>query len=279
MLAAMNTTLQTAANKGITICCATGDNGSTDGTAVNTTDFPASNPYVVACGGTSLVCPNAVYDGRTTETTWSGTGGGISKAFAKPAYQQITALSAATGRSTPDVALVADPNTGVVFTIGGKLWVIGGTSIVAPAMTAYFALTRTQFFPLPLLYKYPATVYHDILRGSNGGFTAKAGYDNCTGFGSIQGGLLAAHLTATATAPLTSLSVTPIALALKKGTTGTLTLVGTPTTTLLVPVWVSSAHAIATVSSGLVTALSVGTARITATTGGKAVTVNITVTA
>jgi kumamolisin len=47
---------QTAAPKGITICVASGNNGSGDGVrdGMYHADFPASSPNVLACGGTSL---------------------------------------------------------------------------------------------------------------------------------------------------------------------------------------------------------------------------------
>ncbi len=56
-LNAFNDAFHDAALLGITVCAAAGDNGSSDG--INDgkphVDFPASSPYVLACGGTSLI--------------------------------------------------------------------------------------------------------------------------------------------------------------------------------------------------------------------------------
>ena len=67
LLASINGILTTMSNAGINVCVATGDNGSNDGVGGtgNYVDFPSSNPYVTAVGGTTLVCPNNVYDGLT----------------------------------------------------------------------------------------------------------------------------------------------------------------------------------------------------------------------
>ena len=55
-LSAMDDAFQAAATLGITVCCASGDSGSSDGvtTGGDHVDFPASSPYALACGGTRL---------------------------------------------------------------------------------------------------------------------------------------------------------------------------------------------------------------------------------
>jgi kumamolisin len=125
---AMNNLFQAAAAKGITVCVAAGDNGSSDGTSTINVDFPASSPFVLSCGGTRLVCPTNVYSSSSTrETTWGGnnthgaTGGGFSRIFPRPSYQ--TAATASTsaaptsgrGRGVPDVSGNADPLTGWII--------------------------------------------------------------------------------------------------------------------------------------------------------------------
>lgn len=184
-LTRFNTLFGVAVANGVNITAASGDYGASNGLPGLNTDFPSSSPNVIACGGTTLVCPTKTYtDASTRETTWRGSGGGISEFFAKPAYQSSVA---GTKRNTPDVAMVADPNTGVAFIVGGKTMVVGGTSLVSPALAAYIGcLAKSPGFIAPLLYTNP-TCFNDILLGTNDGYTAKVGYDNCTGLGSING--------------------------------------------------------------------------------------------
>jgi kumamolisin len=61
-LSSINSILSTMSNAGITVCAATGDYGSNNGVGGtgNYVDFPSSNPYITAVGGTTLVCPNNV---------------------------------------------------------------------------------------------------------------------------------------------------------------------------------------------------------------------------
>ena len=187
-----DTLFAAAVAKGINITVATGDTGASNGLPGLNADFPSSSPNVIACGGTSLFCPTRVYTGAgTRELTWAGTGGGISSFFAKPAFQSSVT---GTKRNTPDIAMNADPNTGVQFLYNGKTVVFGGTSIVAPAMAAYIGcLPKSPGFVLPALYNNPKC-FNDITLGGNGGYFAKGGYDNCTGLGSVNGALLTSRL-------------------------------------------------------------------------------------
>jgi kumamolisin len=185
-----NALFAAAASKGINICCATGDDGSSDGMPGINADFPSSSPYVIACGGTSLRCSNLTYDSNTTEVAWSSGGGGVSAFFAAPAFQ-IMAIKA-TKRSIPDIAMNADPITGINIMVNGGMRVYGGTSCVAPAMAAYIARRGLNKFATPLLYAAKSTAFHDVKTGSNGAYVAKVGYDTCTGLGSINGVLLSA---------------------------------------------------------------------------------------
>ena len=213
--------LQTATENGVNICVAAGDNGSTDGSTNGTlyTDFPSSCPFLTAVGGTSLQCPNIIYDSQTVETVWnngvqggsiSATGGGISRIYNKPSYQSnITSLSNTTMRSVPDIALDSDPNTGIVIYLNGQLvGKYGGTSIAAPLFASYLILINAKTFINPILYNIyntyianPTTVscFHDIVLGSNynttsidatKSYTATPGYDWCSGLGSIVGSAL-----------------------------------------------------------------------------------------
>jgi kumamolisin len=61
---------QAAAAMGVTICAAAGDNGSTDGVndGNNHVDFPASDPFVLGCGGTTLQSPTTRLSPRPSGT-------------------------------------------------------------------------------------------------------------------------------------------------------------------------------------------------------------------
>jgi kumamolisin len=128
-----------AAALGVTICAASGDNGSSDGVGdgANHVDFPASSPHILACGGTTL---NSANDKITSETVWNdgaqggAGGGGFSAQFQLPAWQAAAKIKppAKGGRRVPDVSGDADPQTGYNVLVDGKSLIIGGTSAVAP---------------------------------------------------------------------------------------------------------------------------------------------------
>lgn len=263
-LASINSQLQALAANGITVTTASGDNGSSDGLPGINVDFPSSSPYVLACGGTTLVCPNYTYDASTRESAWSSGGGGISAVFSKPSYQSAIGGSY---RNTPDIALNANPNTGVIYTVGNTLEVVGGTSIVSPAMAAFIAILNTGTFITSLLYGFPSTNYHDIISGSNGQYSTKTGYDNCTGWGSIVGDTLAASIRSPSV-PVTGVTLSPSVFILLIGTTVQLTATVAPANASNKTVSYSSSNtAVATVNqSGLVTGVSAGSTVITVTT-------------
>jgi len=266
LLSSTNSILSTMSSAGISVCVATGDNGSNDGVggSGNYVDFPSSSPFSTAVGGTTLVCPNNVYDSSTRETAWSTGGGGISTTYSKPSYQSSITAS---GRSIPDVASLADPNTGVVFTVNGQSEIIGGTSVAAPTIAGFLASINSKQFVNPLLYQSPSSVYHDITSGSNGSYTARSGYDNCTGLGTINGTLLANAIGSLINPVLiTGITLSSTTLSLTSSQTSTLTATISPiTATNKTLSWTSSNSSVAIVSNGTVTAVGAGTATITAT--------------
>lgn len=209
---AFDQAFQDAALLGVTVCCASGDDGSADGVTDGAAhvDFPASSPHVLACGGTRLESSGSAI---TQETVWShgsgngASGGGVSEKFPLPAYQAKAVVpvsvnpSAFKGRGVPDVAGDADPATGYQIHVDGRDGVFGGTSAVAPLWAALIALINEQEkkpvgFLNPILYSATGKPFHDITSGNNGAYSAKAGWDACTGLGSPNGQALLTLLTA-----------------------------------------------------------------------------------
>jgi kumamolisin len=206
-LMAFNQAFQAAATLGITVCAASGDSGSSDDVTDGKVhvDFPASSPYVLACGGTLLTTT----DKKTisSEVVWhesdgGASGGGVSDVFPLPSYQQDAKVDKSlntgkTGRGVPDLAGDADPNSGYLILVDGKNMQIGGTSGVAPMMAGLLArineIRQTQAgFIHPKLYADPS-VCRDITQGDNittktkKGYTARSGWDACTGNGVPDG--------------------------------------------------------------------------------------------
>jgi len=196
-----------AAALGVSVCVASGDNGSSDGAtdgAVHV-DFPASSPHALACGGTTVQLDAA--NAPVRETVWNdgagrgATGGGVSDTFPLPPWQRSVGVpnraGGGTGRGVPDVAGDADPATGYQVLVDGRRLVIGGTSAVAPLWVALVCrlsqgLGRRLGLLHPALYAHAGTGvtpagFRDVTTGSNGAYTAGPGWDPCTGLGAPDG--------------------------------------------------------------------------------------------
>jgi kumamolisin len=199
---------QDAALKNITVTCASGDDGSSDGVddGLAHVDFPASSPYVLACGGTRLQVSRGSLAGESVWNNGQGhgaTGGGISDLFALPSWQQQVNVPPSVnpghriGRGVPDVASDADPSTGVLVSdVDGNVdptAPTGGTSAAAPLWAALIARTNQTLgarvgFANPILYARCASgVLHDVTSGNNGSYRAAPGWDACTGLGTPDG--------------------------------------------------------------------------------------------
>ncbi|WP_444547917.1 S53 family peptidase [Candidatus Magnetomonas plexicatena] len=211
-----NTEFKIAAHLGKTVLCAAGDKGSRAGQIDGKSHacFPASSPYVTACGGTTLSVNNNTI---TNEVVWNNnlfteaTGGGVSDFFPVPTYQNSIKIPSVNpnlpydsphyGRCIPDVAADADPNPGYSVYIDGQNKNIGGTSAVAPLWAGLIALINQGLgknvgFLNPKIYSpslHPGC-FRDITVGDNGGYIAKQGWDACTGWGSPNGAKLLAAL-------------------------------------------------------------------------------------
>jgi kumamolisin len=199
--------LQEAGTLGVTVCASAGDYGSTDGVSGGQAhvSYPASSPYVLACGGTSQSTSNTE---SAVEVVWNdlssgggATGGGISAVFPQPTYQKgvavLEAMTAVQGRGVPDVAGLADSASAYLVRVNGADSVIGGTSAVAPLWAGLIARVNQKLgtqagYLNPLLYGQlsQASVTQDIVTGNNGAFQAGQSWDACTGWGSPNGGAL-----------------------------------------------------------------------------------------
>lgn len=203
----MDRAFQVAVALGVTVCCASGDNGSSDGVGDGKAhvDFPSSSAYALACGGTSLRAASNVV---TSEVVWndnsasSASGGGVSDVFPLPAWQASAQIPLSVndqhvGRGVPDVSGDADPDTGYQVRVDGQDLVFGGTSAVAPLWASLIALINEhRGLPVgylnPLLYENytqlaQANALRDVTSGNNGSYSAGPGWDACTGLGTPNG--------------------------------------------------------------------------------------------
>ncbi len=149
--------------------------------------WPAVSSNVIGVGGTT---PHFSGSSLSSETAWSGSGGGLSIYFSQPNYQASFGVPQANGkRAVPDVSYMADPNPG--FAVYDNGWLtIGGTSAGAPQWAAISSLgnvNASKLYSDAGSSKY-GSVLHDIVSGSNGSCTyfcsARKNYDYITGLGS-----------------------------------------------------------------------------------------------
>lgn len=182
--------------------------------------MPASSPYVVAVGRTTL--------STTNTTTWAGetvwneglafadrnqygiavddavrlwaTGGGISQYETAPAWQTAALGKSVTKRALPDVSFDAASATGAILVHKGKTGYgpVGGTSLASPIFVGGFARVESAHensigLPNSSFYQnVPASpaLVHDVTSGNNGyggyGYKAGAGWDYATGYGSLD---------------------------------------------------------------------------------------------
>ena len=215
--AGMDTACHTAALMGITVTAASGDNGSNDDVydGMAHCDFPSSDPYVLACGGTSLQLDGA--GALVNEVTWNdgngwATGGGVSDLFPLPGWQPADEIprqvdSGQQGRGVPDLAGNADAMRSPYEVVVDGAWMsVGGTSAVAPLYAGLMAVIAASSgkqpgFISPYLYQLMSqpNLYFDVDSGSNTvrpapGYSAVKGWDPCTGIGRLYGNQLLAQI-------------------------------------------------------------------------------------
>jgi kumamolisin len=210
---AVNSAIQDAVLQGMTVIAASGDSGSSDGQGDGKfhVDFPASSPFVLACGGTTLLSRG---DTISSETVWNNnlgaTGGGVSTVFTRPAYQDLASIpvhpqTGFGGRGVPDVSANADPETGYRIRLNGTDTVVGGTSAVAPFWAGLAAILNQKLgarvgFVNEALYSLGRQAFRDIISGNNddanlGAYPAGPGWNACTGLGSPNAAAILAAIT------------------------------------------------------------------------------------
>jgi len=187
--------LEMAAAQGIDVNFSSGDFGdNVEFVGKLTVDYPGSSTFATSVGGTSLFLnPD---DTMSFQTGWGtnitrltnrdgtvvipplntpplgfqfGAGGGASLTFAKPPFQGGLPGNV---RLVPDIAFLADPQTGVeiIETVGGQLSFgsIGGTSLACPMFSALMSIAAQKAGhrlgqAAPLVYNLPAGAVTDVV--------------------------------------------------------------------------------------------------------------------
>jgi subtilase family serine protease len=242
--AAVHKALQVAAAHHVTVVAASGDIGVVGepcqllkgliGGAfppVREANLPASDPLVLAAGGTTLTADHTT-GAYISESAWGlpfggpgshfqASGGGLSRVFSRPSYQNHTP-GIGSYRGVPDVAANASPHTAlaVITSTGGGKYTIhgsGGTSASAPLWAGLVALAdqhagRHLGFVNAALYRIGHSrlyheALHDVTAGNNtvrfppktiSGDRAARGWDAVTGWGSPNASALVPLLARTA---------------------------------------------------------------------------------
>ncbi len=237
-LAFYNGLWEQAASQGMSVLVSSGDSGAA-GCAASQTAAAAdagvnglcTSPWVTCVGGTQFNegGSDATYwdaantpvqgsaRGYIPEVVWNesalhggnglwASGGGSSRVYSQPAWQQGVAGSAAANgmRAVPDVSMTAAAHDGLVIHENGSAWIVSGTSAAAPAFAGLMALVvqgqggAGQGSANPGLYALAASSaspFHAIQSGDNSvpgvpGFSAGAGrYNLATGLGSVDADL------------------------------------------------------------------------------------------
>ena len=239
--AGMTSILLTAAAHHVTVVASSGDTGGFSdmqpfestpsapggGTPVKEVSLPASDPFVLAVGGTTLTANPATgaYVGETAWNTSNGfaqpgsaSGGGFSHLYARPSYQDgVPGIGAM--RGVPDVAGDADAQDGAPIVFAGSTPFIApasGTEAAAPLWAGLIALADQYAhhdlgFVDPAIYRIARSssyhqAFHDVTTGNNdmtmpypagtAGYQATPGWDPATGWGSPDAEVLVPLLAA-----------------------------------------------------------------------------------
>jgi kumamolisin len=226
----ISTLFQEAAALGITVFASSGDYGASGYPALDGGDghqhvhYPASDPYVTGCGGTTLVLESPGSENTWNDSTWNNnlgwrlgaTGGGVSGHFqiSKAPWQSGVSINgqALSFRGVPDVAGNASPFSGYDLVLYGTSasqisqlnekgpGYIAGTSAVAPLYAGLIALINAQIsadfrdpsfrigYLNPTLYALQGTgIFNDIADGGNNDYNGVAGYKAMVGWDACTG--------------------------------------------------------------------------------------------
>jgi subtilase family serine protease len=221
----LHTVLVAAERHHVTVVASSGDLGAASEpcpggtfTPSNEVNLPASDPLVLAAGGTSLMAnrQSGKYLGEVAWDAGVGSGsvhlqreeassGGFSHLYARPSYQDGVAGIGAM-RGVPDVAADSGTtNLAVVVSYGGHIatQAAGGTSASAPLWAGIIALADQEanrhlgfvnagIYDIGRSASYHSA-FHDVTSGSNTvtyppqtivGYQASPGWDPVTGWGS-----------------------------------------------------------------------------------------------
>jgi subtilase family serine protease len=216
-----HTLFAAAEAQGMTVFAASGDNGAAQpscngSTYIKSASLPSADPLVTGVGATSLTASQPA-GGYKSEAAWNdsygSSGGGYSKLFKRPSYQNGSVPSSE--RGVPDVSYSGDVNNGLLIAWSqgvaanvGNIYEFGGSSAGSPQWAAIVALAdqashRRLGFLNGDLYSLAhgsryGYVFHDITRGNNTvsvagssdatvritGYASAKGWDAVTGLGS-----------------------------------------------------------------------------------------------
>jgi kumamolisin len=216
-ITAVHEAFQDAAIQGITVCIASGDTGADSkiGDGKAHVQYPASDPWVLAVGGTAIsrIRGSPFFYEYVWNDDLGATGGGVSAMFAQPSYQFRTGVRSLNngklGRGVPDVAANASGHSGYSgIVVKGKDFIGNGTSAAAPLWAGLIAVLNAAIgenlgFVNPELYAIGSRGFRNVAglpgRANNSfdqvpGYPAHSGWDACTGWGSPNGTALLADL-------------------------------------------------------------------------------------
>ena len=221
-LTSLSSAFEDAGARGVTICVSSGDYGAAGGVPPGSQDrhqrvqYPASDPWILACGGTRLAydSANSLMDYVWNDADEGATGGGISAQFGLPNWQSNSMakvpnsmVDGKRGRGVPDVAANASLSSAYkpIFTTNQQAGtaVGAGTSAAAPLYAGLIAILNSELgkglgFVNASLYQLGSTVCENVSSAVTGGlpnntyggvegYQAGPGWNACTGWGTING--------------------------------------------------------------------------------------------